>query len=220
MSTFTMKLVDLPPRLAIGATGDLPRILAFDVAMQFGFAFGVPGQDPISGSRFFTQSGKAPPADREINHARVFANAQRAMELFYEEYRPTHIAYEAPLDPMSMKGKSNADTFGLLWGIPANMQGCFYRLGIHRFLITRVDTIRKHFLDTKRTTGKEDKQKVFQKCRALGWIDTRNEPDVSLDRTDALAVWSFAEHYYSPRLAIHIDRISVMARAKVSGRLL
>lgn len=215
-----MKLVALPPRLAIGATGDLPRILAFDLAMQFGFAFGVPGQDPISGSRHFTIDGRPPKADMGINHARVFANTQRAMELFYEEYRPTHIAYEAPLDPMAMKGQSNADTFGILWGIPSNVQGTFYRLGIYRFLITRVDTIRKHFLDTKRTTGKEDKQKVYDKCKALGWIDPRNEPDISLDRTDALAVWSFAEHYYSPKLATHIDRISVMARNGASGRLL
>lgn len=217
---FTGKIGQLPERLAVGNTGDAPRILFFDLATQFGFAFGVPGQMPISGSRYFTQTGRKPRDGVAPLNARTYANVQRFMDLFMEEWEPTHVGWEAPAAAHSMAGKTNAQTMELLHGIPANVAGTIYRYGVHEFVTPLVGQIRKHFLGKNPKDGKVAKKLVFQRCRDIGWIEPLNEPDITYDRTDALAGWSFAEHYYSPKLATHVDDLSVSARRREKGLML
>lgn len=214
--------IGLPPRLAKEATGDEPRILFLDLASKFGYAFGIPGHKPISGSLYFTHNGRPLKDGVTPDMPRTFANVQRFTEAVYELYQPTVVGYEAPVPAHAMKGRTNANTFDILHGIPANMTGTMYRYGIHHFHVPTVKMIRHFFLDgnTKKMDGKQEKEAVFRKCVALEWIDVVNELDNARDRSDALAGWSWLETFLAPRKANHIDRWTVMAKNPQAGRLL
>jgi hypothetical protein len=61
----------------------------------------------------------------------------------------------------------------------------------------------------------EGKSLVYQRCLALGWIDAAELQD--FDRSDALALWSFAEHALAPKLATPVDDLSIMARRRAAA---
>lgn len=196
---------------------DAPRILSLDLASRFGFAFGPAGAKPLSGSRYFTRDGRAPKGGPISNGAK-FWNAMRFISWAIEEYKPTNIICELPIAPSSKQGQTSAAAFEILYGLPAAVRGMAYGLGVYEWEYATPSTVRKHFIGKGGLKGEEAKPIVFRKCVALGWISPTDE-DISHDRSDALAIWSWAEARLAPKLAQPVDDLFVKAAARKAASL-
>lgn len=195
---------------------DAPRILALDLATKFGWAFGAAGVKPVSGSRFFTRSGDAP-KDGPISNGAKFWNAMRFISGAIAEHKPTHIICEQPIAPNAKQGQTSTTVFETLYGLPAAVRGMAYGLHVYDWEYVTVSTVRKHFIGNGGKKGDEAKPIVFRKCVALGWIDPLTETDLAHDRSDALAIWSWAEAKLAPKLAQPVDDLFLKAAKKRAG---
>lgn len=194
---------------------EAPRILALDLASRFGWAFGAAGEKPISGSRYFTRTGAAPKGGPVSNGAK-FWHAMRFIAGVIEEYGPTDIICEQPIAPSSKQGQTSSAAFETLYGLPAAIRGMAYGLGVYNWEYATPSTIRKHFIGNGGMKGEEAKPIVFRKCVALGWI-LPTDQDISHDRSDALAIWSWAEAKLAPKLAQPVDDLFLKAAARKRG---
>lgn len=186
-----------------------PRILALDLATRFGWAFGVAGEKPVSGSRYFSRNGKAPKGGPISNGAK-FWNAMRFASEINELYHPTHIFCEQPIAPNAKSGQTSTTVFEVLYGLPAAVRGMLFGLGVYEWQYATPSTVRKHFIGNGGMKGEDAKPIVFRKCVALGWISATDE-DLSHDRSDALAIWSWAEAHVAPKLAQPVDDLFLKA---------
>ncbi len=191
---------------------EAPRILTLDLASRFGWAFGVAGCMPVSGSQYFTRNGKAP-KDGPISNGAKFWNAMRWGSWAIEEFKPTNIVCETPIAPSSKQGQTSAAAFEILHGLPAAVRGMAYGLGVYDWEYATPSTVRKHFIGKGGMKGEEAKPIVFRKCIALGWILPTDE-DLSHDRSDALAIWSWAEAKLAPKLAQPVDDLFLKAASR------
>ena len=182
---------------------EAPRILSLDLASRFGWAFGPDGEVPVSGSRYFTRDGNAPKGGPVSNGAKFWHAMRFAVEVV-EKYRPTHIVCEQPIAPSSKQGHTSSDAFEILYGLPAAVRGMLYGLKVYEWTYATPSTVRKHFIGKGGLKGEEAKPIVFRKCMALGWI-LPTDTDLSHDRSDALAIWSWAEARLAPKLAQPVD---------------
>ncbi|UDF29338.1 UNVERIFIED_ORG: hypothetical protein LHK14_17770 [Roseateles sp. XES5] len=189
-----------------------PRILALDLATRFGWAFGAAGEKPVSGSRYFTRTGEAPKGGPISNGAK-FWNAMRFISEIVEEMRPTDIVCEQPIAPSSKQGQTSTAAFETLYGLPAAIRGMAYGLGVFNWEYATPSTVRKHFIGNGGMKGEDAKPIVFRKCIALGWI-LPTDDDLSHDRSDALAIWSWGEAKLAPKLAQPVDDLFLIAAAK------
>jgi len=190
-----------------------PRILTLDLASRFGFAFGAAGEKPVSGSRYFTRDGKAP-SGGSISNGAKFWNAMRFASEVYDLYKPTHVVCEAPIAPNAKDGQTSASAFEILYGLPAAVRGMLFGLGCYDWEYAYASSIRKHFIGSGSKKGEEAKPIVFRKCVALGWIDPAIDEDLSFDRSDALAIWSWAEAKLAPKLAQPVDDLFLKSRSR------
>ncbi|MEF3129118.1 hypothetical protein [Rhizobium leguminosarum] len=191
---------------------DAPRILTLDLASRFGWTFGVAGGKPVSGSRYFTRDG-GPPKGGPISNGAKFWNAMRFISGAIEDYRPTNIVCEMPIAPSSKQGQTSTAAFEILYGLPAAVRGMAYGLGVYEWEYATPSTVRKHFIGNGGMKGEDAKPIVFRKCLALGWISADDE-DLSHDRSDALAIWSWAEAKLAPKLAQPVDDLFLKAASK------
>lgn len=191
---------------------DAPRILTLDLASRYGFGFGAAGEKPISGSRYFTRDGSAPKGGPISNGAK-FWNAMRFTSWAIEEFKPTHIVCELPIAPSSKQGQTSSAAFEILYGLPAAVRGMAYGLGVYEWEYVSPSTVRKHFIGNGGMKGEDAKPLVFRKCLALGWINADDE-DISYDRSDALAIWSYAEAKLAPKLAQPVDDLFLKAASR------
>lgn len=200
----------------VAAMTEAPRILTLDLASRFGWAFGVAGCTPVSGSRYFTRNGKAP-KDGPISNGAKFWNAMRFISSVIDEYGPTTIVCETPIAPSSKQGQTSTAAFEILYGLPAAVRGMAYGLNVYDWQYATPSTVRKHFIGNGGLKGEEAKPIVFRKCMALGWILPTDE-DLSHDRSDALAIWSWAEAKLAPKLAQPVDDLflKVASRRRAS----
>ncbi len=180
-----------------------PKILAIDGATRFGWAVGVAGQIPRSGSRLFAKGAGA-------SHGAVFAGALTFIAEMVKSESPDIIVIEKPLNPEFTKGFSSISNVEVSFGIAACIEGMAYVSRIFKFEQPTVGQIRSHFIG-KNIRGDEGKQAVWRKCVAMGWMSAADD-DISLDRSDALAVWSYAEHAYAPKLAQPVDDLFLKAK--------
>lgn len=192
------------------STSDAPTILFLDVATKFGWAYGMAGDPargliPSSGSGWFA---KGPGASRGA----IFGGAMRAITDFISIERPDFIVMEAPLAASLVQGKTNVSTTEILMGLPAAIEGMAYILGCYNVSLVRVASIRKHFIG-KNKKGEIAKPEVWRKCLDMGWISATDE-DLTYDRTDALAGWSYAETLLAPQLAFPVDQLFVNAEKR------
>jgi hypothetical protein len=192
--------------------GNAPRILTLDLATRFGFAFGEAGQKPTSGSRYFTRDGNAPKGGSISNGAK-FWNAMRFASEVYDLYKPTHVVCESPIAPNAKEGQTSTAVFEVLYGLPAAVRGMLFGLGCYEWQYAYASSIRKHFIGNGSKKGEEAKPIVFRKCVALGWIDPTDD-DISHDRSDALAIWSWAEAHLAPKLAQPVDDLFLKSRGR------
>lgn len=193
---------------------DAPRILALDLATRFGWAFGAAGEEPISGSRYFSRDGRAPKGGPISNGAK-FWNGMRFAAEFHEQYAPTHVFCEMPIAPnsQSKQGQTSSAVFEVLYGLPAAVRGMLYGLGCYQWEYASASSVRKHFIGKGGLKGDVAKPLVFEKCLKLGWISAADE-DLSHDRSDALAIWSFAETQLAPKFAQPVDDLFLAAASR------
>lgn len=189
---------------------DAPKILFVDAATYFGWALGRAGDPakgiiPRSGSAFFAKSAGA-------SHGAVFWGAMKFTAEMIRSEVPDIIVVEAPLPASLVQGKTNVNTTALAMGLSAAIEGMAYGLNFYNVRIVPVASIRKHFIG-KNKKGELAKPEVWRKCMALGWISATDE-DLSHDRTDALAGWSYAETLLAPQLAFPVDDLFVKAEQR------
>jgi hypothetical protein len=189
-----------------------PRLLTIDCASRFGWCFGVTGEKPQSGSRHFTRDGN-PPKGGSISNGAKFYNAMRWAAWAAKEFQPTHVFCEAPIAPNAKQGQTSSSTMTVLYGLPACLQGVFYGLGVYSFDYAYPNSVRSHFIGKGNLPGEKAKPMVWRKCVALGWIDIHDE-DISHDRSDACAIWSWAETRIAPKLAQPVDDLFLKANAR------
>jgi hypothetical protein len=181
---------------------DTPRILATDVARHLGWAYGVAGRPPRSGS---IECAKA-----DASRGAVFSGAGRWLTRFIQENPVDILVIEAPLPGSFVQGQTNQRTAEILLGMPAVIEFMAYQLGVYRHERVNQSSVKKHFVGV----GKGDqKAAIRKKCLALGWVSPDDE-DLSTDRTDALAVWSYAEMRFAPKLTQPVDGLFVAAERR------
>ncbi|TIS37538.1 hypothetical protein [Mesorhizobium sp.] len=181
-----------------------PKILFIDAASRYGWARGRPGDMPESGSDRFASDG--------ASQAAIAWGAMRFIADQVQTYRPDHIVVEAPLPATLVNGKTNLSTQEILMGLPFAIQGMAFGLQMYNVSVCRVSKIRTHFIG-KNPRGEIAKPLVWRKCLAIGWISADDE-DLSHDRTDALAGWSYAGTVLCPHLAQPVDDLFVKAEER------
>ena len=101
----------------------------------------------------------------------------------------------------------------ILNGLPAVIEFMAYQLGVYDHRRIAVSSVRSHFIGKGNLPGEKAKPLVFAKCQALGWIG-KDDADQSFDRSDALAIWSYAEVAFAPKHAQPVDDLFVRAQAR------
>lgn len=164
-------------------------ILALDLASVSGWAVGEPGsRTPAHGTIRFAAAG--------ASHEAIFAKAYDWTTKMMDTFKPNLVVWEAPL-PTSfrrVRGKTNADTTSILFGLPAVVGAAVYASGIYDIRKAETNEVRRHFIfsNPKRVKAKP---LVMQQCRAMGWeIADDNE-------ADALATWSYMCAILDPKLS-------------------
>lgn len=153
-------------------------ILALDLASQFGWAEGAPGETPRFGSKRFAPAG-AEPED-------VFAGAIREMTPRLAAFPPRVLVFETPSLFQLRDGKSNPRTVEVLFGLPAIIQGLARHFRVPIIRKASANSVRKHFIGNGRMPRAQAKKAVVAECRRRGW-NVRND-----DEGDACALWDYA----------------------------
>jgi hypothetical protein len=186
---------------------DAPKILAIDGASYFGFAIGRAGERPRSGSRWFAKGQGA-------SQGAVFSGAMKWLSTVIDAEHPDMIVIEAPLNPEFTKGFSNINNVEVSFGLAGCLHGMAFLRGIYDFESVQVRQVRSHFIG-KNIKGPEGKQAVWRKCMALGWINSTDD-DLTEDRTDALALWSYAETKIAPKLCQPVDDLFIKSSRRAA----
>ncbi|QPC87095.1 hypothetical protein GA830_10345 [Mesorhizobium sp. NBSH29] len=128
------------------------------------------------------------------------------------------LVIEAPLPGSHVQGKTTIQTATILMGLPAVIEFMAYQLKVYEQHRVLLSSVRKHFIGKGGLQGDVAKPLVWRKCLALGWIQP-DDTDLSHDRSDAIAVWSYAEAEFAPKLAQPVDDLFVKAaqRARVAA---
>lgn len=161
-------------------------ILALDVATRTGWAFGRPGELPLSGSVRL-----APPGS---SNGTIGRGLLRWMTDFLTVNQVDALYYEVPIDPRHMGAKTTFATARILLGLPFLVETIAEARGLFYLREARVQDVRKHFVGEARP--KDRKGAVMARCRQLGW---KPQDD---NAGDALALWSFACAIEAPGAAI------------------
>lgn len=179
------------------------RILAIDSAKRLGWAYGPIGHRPISGSIDCAKAG--------ASRGAVFFGAGRWIVDFLSEHPADILAIEAPMTGQG--AKTSARTAALLGGLPGVLEANAYAFRVYDQYRPYQNSIRSHFIGRGNLPSAQAKAEVFAKCVALGWIK-RDDDDQSFDRSDALAIWSYAEREIAPKLAQPVDGLFLAAQAR------
>lgn len=177
-------------------------ILALDLATNFGFAEGLPGQRPHSGHGRF--------ASPNASHEAIFWDALKWATARFQLARYRLILIEAPLPSSFARGRTNVNTTTVLFGLPAVIGAVAHGLGQYNVKKATPDDVRAFFLGQRRLKGPEAKKRVIQKCRDLGWIDPRAK--ASSDQCDALALWAYGCECLAPGSGLHVEPLFSVPR--------
>jgi hypothetical protein len=159
-------------------------ILGLDIATCCGWALGRAGEIPRCNSiRFGTE---------DASDNAIFAAALRWFSAFLKQERPELIILERMLPPDAKRGKTRREVRDRLAGLHGVLRAVAHLRGIYDIADVDTLTVRKHFCGEANV----DKQRVFEKCRMLGW------PCNDLNASDAAACWSFACGLIQPETAL------------------
>lgn len=148
-------------------------ILALDIASTTGWAEGLPGERPVSGSISF--KGTQP---ERMGAMLAFLGARLSA------FRYRLVIFEAPLDPRWMGKATNFNTSRLLLGLTGVAEAVTNQTG-HTPREANVGDVRIHMLGC-RPKAADAKAMVTAKARALGF-DPRDD-----NEADALMLWHYA----------------------------
>lgn len=151
-------------------------ILALDVSKNgCGFAFGIPGDKPVSGVERLAGSSD--------DHA--FRNGIVWLSTIIGTMKPEVVAIEAPIKS-SGGGFTNADSQAMLLGLQGALRGVVYaRLGYGAVLVPS-QSARKSFTGKGVYAKGEAKAAVQAEVLRRGWLSIE---DMQPDRADALCLW-------------------------------
>lgn len=153
------------------------NMLALDLATVTGWAEGVFGEAPRSGSIRLASAG--------ATRAEVLAGAIRFLGERWKAWKPHAVIFEAPLAPSVMAGKTNFSTARTLIALPGIVEALCVLKGIWTVREARVIDVRKFHLGGN-PPGPIGKKLVMQRMRDLG-----HEPQDD-NESDALALWYYA----------------------------
>lgn len=151
-------------------------ILALDIATTTGWAEGLPGERPTSGSLRL-----APPGSP---HAAVYGAMMAFLGARLTAFHYRLVIFEAPLDPRWKGAMTNTNTARLLLGLPAVVEAVAYQTG-HAINEATSGDVRKHMLGC-RPKAADAKPLVIAKARELGF-SPRDD-----NEADALMLWHYA----------------------------
>lgn len=174
-----------------------PMILALDIATNTGWAAGRVGQAvPHSGSELICK----PSASEGARVGKAMQFLSRMVNRFDPDIVYIEKRISAGAHMASRSGPANTvlgcydnGIKGMCWILKKN--GRFRPLEE-----VAVSTVRSYFIKAGRLKSDIAKPRVMERCRQLGWIGMHDE-DQSYDRSDALAIWAFAENQMAPDLA-------------------
>ena len=166
-------------------------ILALDIATTCGWARGLVGGEPTSGSLRFGNESKSSDV--------VFAGAMTWIErVLAGRPLPDIAMIEALLPPSVMQGQTNAAVYERLAGLHGIMRAVLRRAGVAEIAQADVGAVRAHFIGDRSLRRATAKRETIMRCRMLGW------PAVDDNAADALALWSFGCSLVDPRLALRV----------------
>lgn len=167
-------------------------ILALDVSKNgCGFAFGVPGDKPVSGVERL--------AGENYSDDRVFRNGIVWLNQMIGTMGPEIIAIEAPIKS-SGGGFTNPDSQAMLLGLQGALRGVVYaRLGTEAVLVPS-QSARKSFTGKGVYAKGEAKAAVQAEVLRRGWLSIE---DMQPDRADALCLWAHMAALQDPLLAFN-----------------
>ena len=162
-------------------------IMALDLASTSGWAVGIPGGTPISGSVRFASAG--------ASHEAIFAKAAQWMNGVLVAHAPSLVVWEAPLATSFRRGTNNSVVVSMLFGLPAVIGAVAYLRGIYDIRKASTRDVRMHFIG-QNPKGHIGKKLVMRQCRAMGWSP------IDDNESDALALWHYMCALIEPKLAI------------------
>jgi len=170
-----------------------PKILALDIASNTGWAFGEVGQViPLSGSERICKKDASIPAK--------VGKAMQFIAKMIQEYDPDIIFVEKRISSSAHMANRTSATNDTLAALDHGIQGMAWNMKkdgrFRKIEEIAVASVRSHFIKAGRLKSDIAKKRVFDRCVQLGWIQLYDE-DQSFDRSDALAIWSYAESQFS-----------------------
>jgi hypothetical protein len=182
----------------------MQAILALDVSSSAtGWAFGIPGDRPISGVEHFGREGSTP--DETFVRAVVWLNAQLTV------LAPAIVAIEAPI-LTSGGGFTNPHTADLLQGIIHVFRFAVKAKLPGKAQLVAASTVRKTFTGRGTYSSGEAKPAVMAEVARRGWLSVE---DMQPDRADALALWGHMAAQQLPELSFHQPKRRAPAPADV-----
>lgn len=169
------------------------RIAAFDVSRKrCGVAIDGDAAQPRTFSREFGEAGNP--------FGRIALIYKNWVVDFLKVTQPHLVVVEAPLLAGVPLGRAEAK---ILFGLPAVTELVCEIAGV-RYEEAAVSSVRKFFLGTARP-GKNPKQFVFDRCRALNW------PVKNTDEADSAALWCYAKARFDR--SFRFDPAPLLSRA-------
>lgn len=157
-------------------------IFAMDLGTRTGFACGMPGSIPRSGTMLLKQRGDK----RSV----AFGNLIAWLQAEWTKQRPVIIVKEAALPLQGFKNTGNSEMGArMAYGLHAVVDGMAARFGIY---VTDMHpaTVRKHFIGSGRMGDRDlTKGAVINRARLLKMIP---RDCLDTDRADACALWDYA----------------------------
>lgn len=180
----------------------MKSLLALDVSsVATGWAFGRPGDVPVSGVHRFASKGATPDE--------IWLAALRWMTDQMNVRNPDVVAIEAAIMTSSFaedgRPKTNPQTQGILWGLQAVLRTVVKAKRPGAAKLVNVSSARKFF--TGRGTYPRDQAKpaVKRRCIELGWL---TPDDATYDRCDALCIWAKAAGDIAPGFAANFTALA------------
>lgn len=183
----------------------MKSILALDVAMNCGWAFGFPDARPRSGVIRF--------ADKGATEDEVWFGALKWLNSQIAVLNPDIVVMEAPFFSSAAGGQSNAKTMSILLGLQAVLRTVVKARMPGRAQLVASSSARKTFTGRGVYPAGEAKPAVQRECVARGWIAAE---DVQPDRCDALALWAHQAAQQNPALIFGADANKVVPMRRAS----
>lgn len=156
-------------------------ILFLDLARRTGWALGAPGGAVRSGAAIIAKPG--------ASIGETLSALDAWLTGMIGDNRPRMVAFEQPMDPRHMGGKTTFHTVRLLIGLACQTEATCHRLKIPHVFECTINDVRKHLMGkAKRGGGKEAKLAVMGALRMQGFGKITDD-----NEADAIAGWLYCE---------------------------